>query len=120
MVKPYRYHVFVCTASGAGAEMGTPGDPARCRFCSDKGGEAVRQQFWDELGRAGIDDVKVTRMGCTVQHKQGPIVIVYPDGVWYAQVGTEDVAEIVAAHLVAGRPVARLVHHRMEEEVASR
>jgi (2Fe-2S) ferredoxin len=120
MVKAYRQHVFVCTASGAGAEMGTPADPERCRFCSDKGGEAVRQQFWDELERSGIDDVKVTRMGCTVQHRQGPIVIVYPDGIWYAHVHSEDVAEIVASHLVAGIPVERLILHRMEEEVASR
>jgi (2Fe-2S) ferredoxin len=120
MVKPYRAHVFVCTASGAGAEMHTPADPARCRFCSDKGGEAVRERFWTELERAGIEDVKVTRMGCTVQHKHGPIVIVYPDGVWYAGVTVADVAEIVASHLGAGVPVARLVHHRMGEEVASR
>lgn len=113
MVKPYRHHVFVCTASGAGDAMDTPADPARCRYCSDKGGEAVRTAFWDELERAGVDDVKVTRMGCTVQHKCGPVVLVYPEGVWYGAVGTGDIAEIVAGHLVGGQPVARLVIHRL-------
>jgi (2Fe-2S) ferredoxin len=113
MVKPYRYQVFVCTASGAGAEMQTPADACRNRFCSDKGGETVRAHFWTALEAAGVDDVKVTRMGCTVQHGRGPIVIVYPDGIWYASVGLADVDEIVRDHLVRGEPVDRLVLHRM-------
>ncbi len=113
MVKPYRYHVLVCTASGAGAEMQTPADMCRNRFCSDKGGEAVRTHFWAALEAAGIDDVKVTRMGCTVQHARGPIVIVYPDGIWYAGVSIADVDVIVRDHLVHGEPVERLILHRM-------
>jgi (2Fe-2S) ferredoxin len=115
-VKPYRYHVLVCTASGAGNEMYNPPDPCRARFCGDKGGEKVREQFRAELERAGIDYVKVTRLGCMVQHKQGPIVIVYPDGIWYAGVQPADVAEIVDSHLQAGQPVERLVYHKMEQE----
>lgn len=112
-VKPYRYHVLVCTASGAAEEMYTPPDPARNKFCGDKGGEQVRQQFWTELEAAGIDYVKVTRLGCMVQHKCGPVVIVYPDGIWYSNVQVTDVAEIVAEHLVAGQAVKRLVYHQM-------
>ncbi len=113
MVKPYRYHVLVCTASGAGAEMQTPADMCRNRFCSDKGGEAVRAHFWAALEAAGVDDVKVTRMGCTVQHARGPIVIVYPCGIWYAGVGIADVDEIVRDHLVRGEPVERLILYQM-------
>ncbi len=113
MVKPYRYQVFVCTASGAGAEMQTAADTCRNRFCSDKGGEAVRAHFWTALEAAGVDDVKVTRMGCTVQHAHGPIVIVYPDGIWYAGVSVADVDEIVRNHLVRGKPVERLILHKM-------
>jgi (2Fe-2S) ferredoxin len=114
MVKPYRYQVFVCTASGAGAEMQTDADVCRNRFCSDKGGEAIRAYFWTALAAAGVDDVKVTRMGCTVQHARGPIVIVYPDGIWYAGVTVADVDEIVRDHLVRARPIERLVLHRMD------
>jgi (2Fe-2S) ferredoxin len=116
MVKPYRYQVFVCTASGAGAEMQTTADPCRNRFCSDKGGEAIRAHFWTVLEAAGVDDVKVTRMGCTVQHARGPIVIVYPGGIWYAGVTVGDVDEIVRDHLIRARPVERLVLHRMDAE----
>ena len=34
--------------------------------------------------------------------------MVYPDGVWYAQVRAHDVPEIVEEHIVNGRPVERL------------
>jgi (2Fe-2S) ferredoxin len=34
--------------------------------------------------------------------------MVYPDGVWYAQVRADDVPEIVEEHIVNGRPVKRL------------
>ena len=38
----------------------------------------------------------------------GAAVIIYPDGVWYAQVRAADVAEIIEEHLVNGRVVERL------------
>ena len=38
----------------------------------------------------------------------GPWLVVYPDGVWYAQVRASDVQEIVEAHLLNGHPVGRL------------
>jgi len=115
MVKPYKYHVFVCTASGAGEEINTPANPERNRFCSDKGGDLIRERFWQELARANIEYVKVTRMGCMVQHKHGPVVVVYPDGIWYGPVQIQDIAEIVDQHLTAGQPVERLVYHRMAQ-----
>lgn len=42
----------------------------------------------------------------------GTTVVVYPDGTWYVGVRENDVAEIFAEHLIAGRPVTRLVDHR--------
>jgi (2Fe-2S) ferredoxin len=47
-------------------------------------------------------------MGCNQQHHQGPVLIVYPDGVWYGNLRVEDVDEIIDSHLVAGSPVERL------------
>ena len=38
----------------------------------------------------------------------GPAVMVYPDGVWYAQVRASDVAQIIEEHLMNGRVVGRL------------
>ncbi len=104
MVKPYTYHVFVCTAEGA-AER-----------CLEKGGEAVRQRFFTELGARGVQAVKVTKMGCTLQHKSGPIVVVYPDGIWYARVTPDDVPTIIDRHLMHGEIVEELRHYTMSSD----
>ena len=88
-------HVFVCTSTGR-------------HHCGGLGSEKVLQRLRDELERRHITHVRTTRMGCNQQHHQGPIVIVYPDSVWYGHVRAEDVPEIIERHLVGGEPVERL------------
>ena len=55
--------------------------------------------------------VTVTSSGCLGPCFDGPTVVVYPEATWYAGVKKEDVAEIVASHMVGGEPVERLVYH---------
>jgi len=62
----------------------------------------------DLVEQRALSHVRTTRMGCNLQHHQGPIMIVYPDGVWYGRVRPQDVEEIVERHLVGGEPVERL------------
>ena len=58
---------------------------------------------------AGLEGrVRVNRSGCFSQCGNGPMVVVYPEGVWYAAVSPADAAEIVDRHLVHGEPVERL------------
>jgi (2Fe-2S) ferredoxin len=94
-VAPRPLHVFVCTTTGR-------------HHCGGQGSERVLQRLRDEIERRRLEHVRTTRMGCNQQHHQGPIVIVYPDGVWYGRLRPEDVPEIVETHLVGGRPVERL------------
>ena len=54
------------------------------------------------------DEVLVTRTGCLKHCSRGITLAVYPDNVWYAGVRTSDLDEILASHLVGGRPVERL------------
>ena len=49
----------------------------------------------------------------------GPAVMVYPDGVWYAQVRSEDVIEIIDEHLLGGKIVNRLALMRVPAEGCS-
>jgi (2Fe-2S) ferredoxin/predicted O-methyltransferase YrrM len=55
------------------------------------------------------DQVQVTSCGCLGLCENGPVLIVYPDGVWYRKVKEEEVAEIVSSHLRSGNPVSRQV-----------
>jgi (2Fe-2S) ferredoxin len=46
----------------------------------------------------------------------GAAVMVYPDGIWYAQVRASDVPEIVEEHLINGRVVERLALLKVPSE----
>jgi (2Fe-2S) ferredoxin len=53
--------------------------------------------------------VRVNKAGCLDHCANGPVMVVYPQGIWYSMIDTEDVAEIIDSHLVQGKPVERLM-----------
>ena len=68
------------------------------------------QAFVEELANSrDAADYKLTSTSCLGPCALGASVLVYPGGVLYAHVTPDDVHEIVEQHLMAGRPVARLV-----------
>ena len=101
---PIRQHVFVCNGTS----------------CSAAGSAAVKEAFDRELTARGLLMGKAARgknpLGSVVLTDCssvgfcaiGAAVLVYPDGVWYAQVRESDVSEIIESHLVGGRVVERL------------
>ena len=93
----YRRHVFVCTS---GSTCPTQGDT-----------EAFVKYLRAEVARAGLHvEVRINKSGCFSQCGNGPMLVVYPENVWYASVRAEDLPEIVQAHLLGGAPVERLVY----------
>lgn len=51
------------------------------------------------------DDVLVTQTGCLFPCSQGPVLVVYPDNTWYAQLTPDAVPDLVREHLIEGRPL---------------
>lgn len=97
----FERHVFVClNARPAGAP--------RCSCTSDGTSDLfIRlQQISREAGLGA--KVRINKAGCLDQCEHGPVVVVYPEAVWYGPVQVADAEEIVREHLVAGRPVERL------------
>ncbi len=60
------------------------------------------------LGLAGRDGVRINTAGCMDRCEEGPVLVIYPDGVWYTYVDREDIDEILEQHVIGGRPVDRL------------
>lgn len=100
-VKQLKHHLFICTNERA------PGHPRGC--CKEKKSEELVALFKHEVAKSGLAaQVRAQKAGCLDTCEFGPSVVVYPDGVWYGRVTAEDIPEIVASHLVEGKPVERL------------
>ena len=94
----YDRHVFVCTS---GETCPTQGDVEKfVKVLRDGARAAGRQQ-----------DVRVNKAGCFSQCGHGPMIVVYPENVWYQGVAESDLAEIVESHILGGRPVERLIYN---------
>ncbi len=84
----YRHHVFVCTSG---------------KECPKQGAEEVHKALKKLVSEAGLKKiVRVNHAGCMNQCGHGPMVVVYPEDVWYAHVDETGARRIVAEHLVAG------------------
>ena len=101
----FERHVFVChNTRPAGAR----------RSCSADGNSDLHARLRQLAKAAGLDDrVRINKSGCLDQCEHGPVMVVYPEAVWYGNVQPADAAEIVSEHLLAGRPVERL---RLDDE----
>ncbi|MFY4814080.1 CbiX/SirB N-terminal domain-containing protein [Haloarcula sp. AONF1] len=77
--------------------------------CAQDGAPAVLERLRQAARDSDQCDARITRSSCLGRCGEGPMVAVYPDGVWYGGVEDEDAAEIVSSHLDRGRIVSELV-----------
>ncbi len=78
----------------------------------DKGAEAAFDHMKarvKKLGLSGEGKVRINRSGCLDRCSLGPLMVVYPQAVWYTFVDNEDIDEIIESHLINGKVVDRLV-----------
>ncbi len=91
----YRASVLVCGGTG----------------CEASGSTGVYQALVQEVERQGLaGEVQVIHTGCRGFCAMGPVMIIYPDGIFYCQVKTEDVPFLVEETLLKGRVVERLTY----------
>ena len=97
----YRHHVFFCCNQRNNGED----------CCNNYGAQDVRdyaKRRVKEIGLSGKGKTRVNLAGCLDRCSEGPVIVVYPEAVWYTYVDREDVDEIINEHLIHGRVVERL------------
>ena len=109
---PIRLHVFVCTGKSCSAV-----DSAEVKVAFER--ELMSRELLFGKAKKGKNpsgSILVTECGSVGFCAIGAAVMVYPDGIWYAQVRAGDVAEIVDEHLINGRVVERLALLKVPSE----
>jgi (2Fe-2S) ferredoxin len=102
MTNYYHHHVFFC--------LNQREDGAAC--CADNGAIAAFDYMKarvKKLNLNGKSKVRINRAGCFDRCGEGPLLVIYPQAIWYTFVDNEDIDEIIESHLINGKIVERLV-----------
>lgn len=97
----FKKHVFFCTNARENNE-------AACAACGAAEVHAYAKKRINELGLNGEGKIRMNKAGCLDRCDLGPVLVVYPEGVWYTYVDASDVEEIIQEHLIGGKTVDRL------------
>ena len=100
--EPYfRSHVFVCTNRRA------PDHPRG--DCACRHSEPLAQYLKGRVKEEGLKRVRINTAGCLHRCSHGPVLVIYPEGVWYTFAGQADLDEILETHLKGRGRVTRLM-----------
>ncbi len=104
---PYARHIFLCSG----------------HYCDPTGlAQWLYRQLAYRLGELGAygNPLRVKRglSPCLGVCSGGPLLVVYPDGIWYHHVTEEVLDRIIVEHLVGGEPVQEYIFHRLADNPA--
>jgi (2Fe-2S) ferredoxin len=102
MTSHFKHHVFFCLNQRENGDA----------CCMDKGAEAAFDYMKSKVKQLklnGAGKVRINRAGCLDRCGEGPVMVVYPEAVWYTFVDHEDIDEIIESHLLNGKVVPRLL-----------
>jgi (2Fe-2S) ferredoxin len=99
---PFKYHLFFCLNERSNGENCCAQHNAFELFTYAK--NRIK-----ELGLSGAGKIRVNKAGCLDACNLGPVMVIYPEGIWYTFIDTDDIEEIIQSHLIKGKSVERLL-----------
>lgn len=99
----YQAHVFLCTNE-------RPEGHAR-GSCAARGSVKLRDYMKARAKELGLPDmsVRTQQAGCLDRCELGPVMVIYPEGIWYAVNTREDIDAVLERHLLKGERVPELM-----------
>lgn len=98
MTEFYQYHLFFCTHER---------DDGRA-YCQQQYAQSLRDYAKQRVKELKIKQVRVNNAGCLNRCALGPMLVIYPEGIWYQYQTKEDIDEIIESHVQNGKIVTRL------------
>jgi (2Fe-2S) ferredoxin len=96
----FEKHIFCCT------NRREPGHTRGC--CAEKDAEALRDYMKQRVKALKIPKARVNNAGCLDRCELGPVLVIYPEGVWYSCKTKADIDSVINEHLIGGKIVERL------------
>ncbi len=95
----YQHHIFFCNNQRQGGGCSKSGAAKIYRYAKDKCRSA---------GLLGSGKIGVSESRCLGRCEFSPVLVIYPDNIWYRAPDEADIDEIIAEHLLNGKLVKRL------------
>lgn len=93
-------HIFCCVNEREADH------PRGC--CKAKHSESLRNYMKDKVKQLQLKGVRVNNAGCLDRCEYGPVMVIYPQGVWYHYKDEADIDAIIEQHVMHGQVVERL------------
>lgn len=97
----YAKHVFFCINEREAPSV-------CCAGCGANEVQAYAKERIKSLKKNGPGKIRINRAGCLDRCDEGPVMVVYPEAIWYRYVDKSDIDEIIEKHLIGNQPVERL------------
>jgi (2Fe-2S) ferredoxin len=97
----YHHHVFCCKAQRPEGHP-KPG-------CGNRKGEDFYNYMKQRASEMELLGIRINSAGCMGRCDEGPVVVVYPEGIWYRPQNLGDMDEILTSHIQGNKPVKRLM-----------
>lgn len=98
----YQRHLFFCVNQRSSGKQ----------CCAQQGAQEVCDHAKSRLKSLGLHGpglYRVSSAGCLGRCDEGPVLVVYPDGVFYRYTSKDDINEIIESHILDGKVVGRLL-----------
>jgi (2Fe-2S) ferredoxin len=96
----FKKHIFFCINARP------PGNIRGC--CAEKNSEKMQIFMKTRCKELNIKDIRINNSGCLNRCELGPIMVIYPEGVWYSYQNEQDIEEIIDQHILKDKIVPRL------------
>ncbi len=87
--------------------------------CVASGTPKVKAALQEELEKRGLaNEIKIVLTGCNGFCAEGPVMLVYPEGIFYQKLTVDEIPKLVDEHFLKGRPYEKLLYKEPEKKLA--